>query len=74
MRTRRVNDKVVPFTPEQEAARDAEEAAQAAKPKREKPVDVNLNRKESLSLIDFYESNGIITSASARKMKGSANV
>lgn len=40
-----------------------------AKPGKKKPRNLELTDKEELKLIDFYESNGIISKARANEMK-----
>jgi len=50
-RTKRVNDEVIAFTPEEEAARDAEEA-QAAEEKAARDADHSWKRKAEYPSID----------------------
>jgi len=69
MRTKLVDGVRVDLTLEEDAARDAEEAAEAAKPPPEKVINIVLTRAEGVKLVNFYKTNNIITQARATELK-----
>lgn len=69
MRTKMVDGVEVNLTAAENAQRDAKEAAEAAKPKPEKAINIKLTRDEEISRVDHYESVGIISTERADKLK-----
>lgn len=63
-RAKMVNGLVVPLSPAEELARDAEEAAFAGEPKNPPPA------RDVLRLVDALEVEGVINAARAAALRG----